>query len=130
MPLSRVVLDGTYGVGTLFDRTFGGAEGTSGSASGWDFRYGDYWTATPDFWGTTAIYTNAVGIGGAAPVGDIYAMVDIRFDNVFSNIANFTMDADNTLYPQDFVPVPEPASLLLLVTGLSFVGLAARRRKE
>jgi hypothetical protein len=62
---------------TVFDTTFGGAEGTPGSALGTTF----FLQSAPDDLNIIATYRNAVGINGQAPVGDIFSHLIIDFTN-------------------------------------------------
>lgn len=143
--IDYLILEGgaNYG-GVLFDRScsnnsastanctsFG--TGTSGSSLGddYDFTGNSYSTA---FNGVTASYTNAVGLGAAAPVGDIFAKVTINFTGFSGNgpdldnsPINFFMDTDKG----NFASVAEPGTLSLVTAGLiGLVGVARRRRNE
>lgn len=100
--------------------------------------------ASGDQWNTVATYSNPVGIGGAAPVGDLYATLNVAFGTTFGTPncqffgdctdydINFSQDMDNAPLggsigvPQE--TVPEPATMTLLATGL--VGMAAARRRR
>lgn len=92
-----------------------------------------------DFSGSiTATYYNAVAIGNAAPVGDIYAGFRLDFGNgTYANGLgensitnwqyNFTLDTDNAT--TDIVQrVPEPGTAAVL--GLGLLGLIASRRRS
>lgn len=117
---------------TIFDRSTGASGGlsTSGSAGGKDFAM----ETVPAGFSYTAEYTNAVGVGGAAPVGDIYERVDVDFSSAFTDGSStmFSLDTDNarTDAGDTFVPVPEPASALLLLSGLCGVGAVGMGRKR
>jgi hypothetical protein len=123
--ITRLLIDGIPG-GTVFDRTFGGVEGTPSSALGADFSTG-YTLPGIDFT-VTALYQDRVAVNGFGPVGDLFRYLDIdlgmpgglfNFDDPFT----FVADTDSVgLGPQ----VAEPGSLLLLGAGL--VGIWLRRR--
>ncbi|MEW5942488.1 MAG: PEP-CTERM sorting domain-containing protein [Pseudomonadota bacterium] len=116
--LLGLVLDARPGL-TVFDRTFGGAFGTPGSARGLDFA------ETPTTAGT-AIYSLQVAIGADPAVGDLWHMLSVSFDQGLRGDWTFVQDTDSDL--RSTHPAPEPATLAL--TGLGLAGLAAVRRRR
>ena len=128
--LQSLTLSGASGP-VVFDRTFGGVEGTTTSASGSDLLY--YQT---DNWNTLATYRNSVQlVGSAGPIGDLWETLILDFQagltgaNGGGRLIRFSQDVDNVIDNGLLMPVPEPAILLLTAAGLSLTFLVVRRRR-
>jgi hypothetical protein len=122
--------------GTVFDCGWDGAsciqsglgpfEGTAGSSLGLSFQKHSGGSA-PQL--GAGVYRNLVGIGGAAPVGDLYAQFGLLFDDLGSGLTyQFWVDTDHAsaLAPAPTV-VPEPRTYALLLGGLAMLTVLARR---
>ena len=112
---------------TVFDRTFGGADGTPGSDLGRDLEF--VGAGLP---GSSAHYTNLVRIGGAPPVGDVFERVELVLGVGGlggGDALEFRLDTDRIEARGAFdTAVPEPESWALVAGGLGAVALAGRRR--
>lgn len=137
--MNRLVLEGGDFGGVAFDQAigfFGLEEGTPGSDIGRDFancRAGGPLTClfTFDNWNTTATYRNQIAVPPEGAVGDLYTTLDLQFGSRFTGRHDQLMwlDTDN-IGPLQTV-TPEPATFLLLASGLAAVGgLGLRRRKQ
>lgn len=137
--LLTLTFDGLPGF-TVFDRTFGGVEGTEGSSSGNSAN-----GSTSDGLlfidiNGQASYSRPVGTMGNVPVNDIFTMVMLSFVSTAPNFepnglapgmtASWEMDTDN-IGLRNGDPgsgIPEPSTFALL--GLSLTGLAVLRRSK
>jgi hypothetical protein len=118
----------------VFDRSFGGATGTDSSATGKDFRY---LTSTggiaTDSYNTLVTYTNAVALTGQSVVGDLFERIVIDFrmpitGTVSGRQARMNFDVDNVLSGSMLLAVPEPSPVVLLGSGMVFLGVTRTRR--
>lgn len=124
-PLLRLVLDGGGGL-TIFDRTEP-SPGTPGSSSGRDFEFFAGSCGSCDAFVT---HRQPTQIGGNAAVGDLWQVVDIRFEDPEGDPTGprvtweFRQDRDNDIRRDD---VPAPATLPLLAGAIGAV-VALKRR--
>ena len=127
--LQSLTLSGASGP-VIFDRTFGGVEGTVTSMNGSDLAY--YQT---DSWNTLVTYQNTVQlVGSTGPIGDLWETIilDFRLGLTGSNAGRtirFSQDVDNVITSGLLLPVPEPDALLLTAAGLSMGMVLIRRRR-
>jgi len=114
--------------GTVFDRTFGGVEGTPGSALGSDLS-----GITSNASNGTAVYSNIVSVGSNAPVGDLYGLATVTFGTAAGALltpgasASFVADTDTIGVRGTSGGVPEPGAFSLLACGLACL-FAARSK--
>ena len=127
--LQTLTLSGASGP-VIFDRTFGGVEGTPTSQNGSDLAY--YQT---DSWNTLVTYKNSVQlVGTTGPIGDLWEtlILDFRAGLAGTNVGRlirFSQDVDNVVLNGLLLPVPEPNALLLTAAGLSMGVVFLRRRR-
>ena len=121
--LTSLVIDGGPG-NTVFDRTFGGAKGTPGSALGKDFSMSNSCGLN-----IVATYRNQVALAGSSPVGDIFRHLEIDFTTIplTNRTIYFMADTDNSI--SDIQPIPEPSTLAIWsLLGLCGIGWQRRRK--
>jgi PEP-CTERM motif len=120
--LTHLQLNGTSGF-VIFDRT-APSPGTDGSASGLDFAF----SAGCGSCNGLVNYSGQTGIGGAAPVGDLWQVVDLTFSGETGPRTDFSFvqDTDNDIRAM----VPEPETYALMLGGLGLLSLLAKRRRR
>lgn len=111
--------------GGVFDRGFGGASGTPGSGPGRDVIEAN--DPGGNEFEMTVTYRNAVGVGDAAPVGDLFETVDVVLGNGVPQGENYSLFLDTDV-ATGLTTVPEPAALLLVGSGLAGLTALWRRR--
>ena len=127
--ISKITIDAGLG-NTVFDTTFGGVEGTPGSALGKSFTS----TTSMDI---IATYMDEVALTGFPPVGDLFRNLTIDFGNVpfggaLTNAQQlvFNADTDNIEFSGDIQSTPEPTTMILFGVGIAGLsGMRLRRKK-
>jgi hypothetical protein len=115
---------------TVFD-IVNGPFGTDGSADGRAFE--EFSAPIPG--DITALYSNPVALSGDPFVGDLYALLSVDFTELLDAGLlvglqfDFRADTDNLFISGDLRPIPLPAALPLMLTGLGVLGFLARRRR-
>lgn len=108
---------------------------TEGSSTGTDLR-AHFEDLPPSVQNATGTYTyrGAIGLSGAAPLNDLYRIVEFRFSlpnivGLTGTIAflDFSVDADTVVY-DNATAVPVPGAVWLLLSGALAVASSARRR--
>jgi hypothetical protein len=123
--LLELTLEGQPGL-TMFDRSFDGLTGTDGSAAGRDFSSFSLDDDDDNGVDVTATYANPVGVAGSPPVGDLFGILRLAFDEgLVTQGFTFVADTDND---ERIINVSEPASLALMGAGLIGLGLLRNRR--
>jgi hypothetical protein len=127
--LQQLTLSGSSGP-VIFDRTFGGVEGTVTSATGWDLQY-----SQTDNWNTLVTYKNSVQlVGSTGPIGDLWETIILDFRSGLTGTnagrtIRFIQDVDNVVDNGLLLPVPESSSLFLTALGLGLTFVTVRRRQ-
>jgi len=136
LALTSLVLDASHATGggyIVFDRETSGTQGTLNSAQGTDITAdedvtvddGDDGEADNNIVGS-ATYSVQVGVGAAAPVGDLWHILSMDFGDNGLDLRSWTFmqDTDNDIRHD----IPEPASIAMMLLG--FVGLGFMRRRS
>ncbi len=117
---------------TVFDRTFTGS-GTAGSEQGLDANG----TTVPANINGRATYIDQVGTLGNAPVGDLFARLQLDFTGTGlapaagAPVASFTIDTDTIgIRGNNGGGVPEPGTWAMMAGGLSLVVLSRLRARN
>jgi hypothetical protein len=124
VPIASLFFDAGVG-NAVFDLSTGDFAVTEGSARGLTFT-----TTFPT--PITATYSGPVALGGSSPAGDLFRFLQLDFtSSPFQGTLTFMQDADSLRLTGDLspAPVPEPASVVFLTSGLAGLALRLRRKR-